>query len=532
MLTELHVENLGVIERLTLLLDPAMTALTGETGAGKTLVVEAIDLLMGGRADPVLVRPGAVEARVEGRFVLPAGVGAGALGALASAEIVLTRVVPAEGRSRAYVDGRPATVATLAEYGAGLVDLHGQHAHQSLLAASSQRQALDRFAGIDLTPLTEARRAVGAIDTALAALGGDERARAREIDLLRFQLDDLDRAAIVGPDEDTELARAADLLATATIQREHGEQANTAISDEGGAVDLIRTALASLTGRPVYESVAARLRSLAVELDDTTADLRAITDSIEQDPTRLAAINARRKVLADLRRKYGDTLDEVIAEHGRLAERYDELTSHETRAAELERQRAEATSAVTSVARKVAKARRAGAPKLADAVATHLHALGLGHARIDINVAGDESGDEVRFLFAANPGEPPLPLSKIASGGELARTMLALRLVLTAGPETLVFDEVDAGIGGEAAIAVGKALAELGRDHQVLVVTHLAQVAARADSQVVVTKQVLAGRTISDAHVVAGDARVEELSRMLSGRSTAASKAHALELLS
>ena len=519
MLTELHIEQLGVIDRLDLVLTHGLTALTGETGAGKTMLVEAISLLVGGRAEGTLVRPGAAEARIEGRFVI------------GDDEVVLARVIPADGRSRAYINGRLATVTNLAEEGGRLVDLHGQHSHQSLLSGSAQRAALDRFGSVDLAPLRAARARLTEIDATLAALGGDGRARAREIDLLRFQVAELAAAAIADPDEDVRLAEDEELLADAVAHRDAALHAIGALAEDGGVADALGLAIAAITGRAPFADSEQRLRSLATELADASAELRARAESIEEDPERLAALRARRQLLHELRRKYGDTLAEVLEYQRESASRLDELEGYEARAATLDGERVAAVKAVDEAAGAVGAARRRAAPKLAAAVAGHLGELAMEKARVEILV-GPDPGDEVTFLLGANPGEPALPLTKVASGGELARSMLALRLVLTEAPDSLVFDEVDAGVGGAAAIAVGRALARLGQRHQVLVVTHLPQVAAVASTQVVVTKAVVRGRTTASAQVVEGDARVDELSRMLSGRADSkTARQHALELL-
>ncbi|MEY2740464.1 MAG: repair protein RecN [Actinomycetota bacterium] len=504
MLAELHIEDLGVIESLDLVLDAGLTALTGETGAGKTMLVEAISLLVGGRADAGVVRPGAAEARVEGRFVD------------GDDEVVLARVVPTDGRSRAYVNGRLATVAQLAEHGARLVDLHGQHAHQSLLGAAAQRDALDAHAGIDLGPLRAARARVTEIDAALATLGGDERARAREIDLLRFQVEEIAAAGLAEADEEERLEREEDLLADAVAHREALWRAVAALVDDGGATDAVGGAVQALAGREALAAADARLRGAQAELDDIAAELRALAESIEEDPGRLAEVRERRGLLVDLRRKYGATLAEVIAYGDDAARRLAELEGYEARAAGLDADRAAAAAELGRCEAAVGEARRAAAPALASAVERHLGALAMPHARLSVEV-GDGAGDEVTFLLAANPGAPLAPLSKVASGGELARTMLGLRLVLTRAPDTLVFDEVDAGIGGSAAVAVAEALARLGRRHQVLVVTHLAQVAAAATTQVGVAKRVSKGATFAEARILAGDERVDEVARMLSG---------------
>jgi DNA repair protein RecN (Recombination protein N) len=525
MLTELVVADLGVIADVSLVLGPGMTALTGETGAGKTLLVTAIELLVGGRADASVVRPGAAEARVDGRFVAPDGT-----------ETVLTRVVPADGRSRAYVDGRPVPVAVLAEHGAELVDLHGQHAHQSLLAPATQRAALDAWAGVDLAPLRVARAEVARLDDALAALGGDPRARARELDLVRFQVEELDAAELTGADEEESLRHDELLLADAEAARDAGSAAHAALLDDGGAGDALATAAAALAGRPAFAELESRLRGLAAEVSEAGAEARAIGEAIEEDPERLAAIQARRAMLGDLRRKYGETLADVLAFAEDARARLAELASHDDRAAALDAQRVTAVAAVDAAAAVVAEARRKAAPKLASEVETRLRELAMPRAEVQIAVEGGGPADDVRFLLAANPGESTLPLAKVASGGELARAMLALRLALTTrggtDGRTLVFDEVDAGIGGEAALAVGRALGALGEAAQVLVVTHLPQVAAFADHQVAVAKAVRDGRTLSSAEPLSDEQRVVELSRMLSGQpESAAVRGAAEELL-
>lgn len=520
MLAELHIEDLGVVERLDLVLHDGLTVFTGETGAGKTMLVEAVQLLLGGRADPTRVRSGATEARVEGRFEHD------------GEELVLSRVVPIEGRSRSYVNGRLVTVAGLAEIGAGLVELHGQHEHQRLLSAAVQRRSLDAAAGVELDPLRAARGRLTEIDAALASLGGDERARAREIDLLRFQVAELDAAAIVDADEDHRLEQAEDLLADAAAHRGAAQAAAMLLAEDDGAGDRLGQALTQLSGRGALSGAAERLHALAAELHDAASELRAAAEAIEEDPVRLESVRQRRQLLRDLCRKYGEGLDEVLAFHADSRRRLAELESYEERARALEGERAEAAAGERREARIVAEARRRGAPALAAAIEAHLQELAMPHARVEVAVGGDDPADEVSFRLAANPGSPMLALARAASGGELARAMLALRLVLTEAPHTLVFDEVDAGIGGAAALAVGRSLTRLGSRHQVLVVTHLAQVAAGADHQVVVTKHESEDSTTSTAAAVDGPARLGELARMLSGHGESeTARRHAEELV-
>lgn len=524
MLTELAVRDLGTIESATLVFGEGMTALTGETGAGKTMIVQAIQLLVGGRADPTVVRSGAAEAVVEGRFLVEVDG--------EPAERVIRRVVPRNGRSRAYIDGNMATVGHLADVGVELVDLHGQHQHQSLLSARVQRRSLDSYGDIDLAELTAARAEVADITQQLDALGGDERARSHEIDLLRYQRSEIDQAAVVDADELHRLSELEDTLADAAAHIAEGHAAREALTGDGGATDSIGAAIGRLSARSPFAAQTQRLRAVEAELTDLVEDLRSMLDGLDDDPARLAEVRARRQLLVELTRKYGDTLDEVLQFRAQVDGRLTQLERHEEVAAELEQRVAVARARVAAAAKEVAEARRLAAPSLGKDVTQYLPALALERARLEVVVAGPDPADQVEFVFAANSGLDPAELSKVASGGELARVMLALRLVLTAGPPTLVFDEVDAGIGGEAAVAVGRSLGRLGADNQVLVVTHLPQVAAFADHQVVVRK-VDDGTTVSSGLVtVSGADRITELARMLAGRpDSTAGRDHAAELL-
>ena len=533
MLVELHIENLGVIERLDLQFGAGFAAFTGETGAGKTMLVEAMSLLVGGRADGSVVRPGAEEARVDGRFVLAGNGG--------EEEIILSRVIPADGRSRAYVDGRLATVSQLQEIGSGIVDIHGQHAHQRLLTAATQRSALDQFGKVDLSELQSAREELTSIDAALAELGGDERSRAREIDLLRFQVDEIESAALADGDEDLRLSSEEDLLSRATSFRESLSGTYDLIVEDQGVRDKLGLASTILGGSaqvgPLAE-VAGRLEALLAEVDDLAAELRRSAETIDEDPERLQVIRQRRQLLVDLRRKYGDSLADVITYAGEARRRLDDLESHSSRVSELTTARIKASDAFARAAAAVGRARRTAAPQLAKEIQARLRHLALPHAEISIAIAGDETtdvvdaGSDVAILISTNPGSPLAPLTKVASGGELARTMLAVRLVLSDEPSTMVFDEVDAGIGGAAALAVAQALAELGHQHQVFAVTHLAQVAAAATTHVVVSKDVVGRATFGRAARVVGEDRVIEVARMLSGGvADESARKHATDLI-
>lgn len=530
MLVELAVRDLGVVEHTSLTLEPGMTALTGETGAGKTMIVEAISLLLGGRSDPGRVRPGASEAVVEGRFHLSSADGDD--DGEGDRELVVRRVVPSSGRSRCYLNGSLATAAELADATAQLVELHGQHAQQDLLRPKAQRDALDSGSGIDTTAYVEARRRVRDLLAQREELGGDERARAREIDLLRYQLDELEAADLRDADEEIALVEREDLLGDAMSHRDASASAVALIADDEAAADLVARAAAAIDKHRPFAGEAERLRNVAAELNDIGAELRDRAEGIDTDPAALDDIRARRHLLVELRRKYGEQLCEVIEYQRTVADQLSELEGREATMARIDSEIAAAEANQQREAQRLLAARVAAAPKLAAAVQRHLVEVGLANATLQIDISGD-AGQHVEFLLSANTSMPPRPLSKVASGGELSRVMLALHLVLAATASTLVFDEVDAGIGGATATSVGRSLARLSRAHQVIVVTHLPQVAAFADQQIVVTKSDRRSVTTSAAVTLDDDERVIELSRMLSGTPESdAANAHAAELLS
>jgi DNA repair protein RecN (Recombination protein N) len=526
-LTDLHVRDLGVIEDLSIEFGPGMTALTGETGAGKTLVVEALQLVLGGRANQGMVRAGAGEALVEARFVVGEGEG--------EREVVLARSVPAEGRSKAWVDGRMAPLAALGEVAAELVEIHGQHEHRALVAAGAQRDVLDAFAGTDLSRLRAVRSQLRALDEALAGLGGDEQQRAREADVLRYQVEEIAAAHIEDADEESALRREEDRLADASAYRDAALEALELIEPaegDGGALELLGRAGAALSGREAFDHYRERVAAASVDLSDLARSVRDELDGWEDDPQRLGIVQERRRLLAELRRKYGEDLAAVMAYATEGVARLAALEDAQGQAARLQAEHelrraalAEAEAAVRSV-----RARAAG--ELGRLVGERLASLAMAGARLEVRVAPGGTGEPVELALGANVGEPVQPLARAASGGELARAMLAIRLVGLGGPQTMVFDEVDAGVGGAAALALGEALHEVGRQRQVLVVTHLAQVASQADAQISVVKQESRGRTVTTALTVSGEDRVTELSRMLSGHpGSDVARAHARELL-
>lgn len=527
MLVELSIENLGIIESSRIMFDQGFTAFTGETGAGKTMLVEAINLVVGRRAETSVIRDGADEARVEARFINEVDG--------EEQETILCRVISREGRSRAYVNDRMATVATLSELGESLVDIHGQHAHQRLLTAGVQRDSLDSFGRIDLSQLRIARENVTQIEANLAALGGDEKSRAREIDLLQFQCEEIEAARLDNVDEDSLLSREEDALADVVKHQEALRKASALLSDDGAAVDQLGQALRALAPVNSLPELSARVAGVLADVEDLAHVVRATAEGAEENPERLEEIRLRRQLLRDLMRKYGDSLSDVMTFGQEARTRLDELTGYAERVEQLEKQRAAAMKALLAQQIEVGNQRRVIAPTLATAVEKHLRTLALPNATVQISVGdaqSDPAGESVVFMLTANPGSAPQPLTKVASGGELARVMLALRLVLSDDPATMVFDEVDAGIGGAAAVAVASALRELGTRHQVFAVTHLPQVAASAHHQVLVSKAVKAGRTFGSASHVAAEDRAHEIARMLSGGvADESATAHAHDLL-
>lgn len=531
MLHELRVRDLGVVHDVTVPFGEGLTVLTGETGAGKTLLVEALAIVLGCRAGARVVRNGSAEALVEARFWLQE-----------RGEVILARALRREGRARAWIDGRMATASSLEDVGASLVDIHGQHERHSLLETSGQRRALDTFGGIDDSDVRGYRRQLRDLDRAIAERAGTPQEHARRIDMLRFQIAEIARAGLQDPAEDERLSAEEERLADLGAYRAAaegalwllggGHQASTPVDDVGGALERIADAAKALSGRPSFAALVDRLHGAAAELDDAAGELHAMLEDWQDDPQALAAVQERRQLLAQLRRKYGPTLQDVIRFTEEARCRLAELEGLGEEVDLLRARRDAVEAQLQARAATVRAARQEAACRLGTAVATHLRKLAMPQATAEVVVGDGGAGDDVRFLLAANPGEGAKPLAQVASGGELARATLALRLVSPGGPSTVVFDEVDTGVGGEAALALARALAEVATQRQVLVVTHLAQVAAFADHHVAVRKDVRDGRTTVQAVPITGEERVVELSRMLSGRpDSKTARAHARELL-
>ncbi|MCX5089303.1 DNA repair protein RecN [Streptomyces sp. NBC_00365] len=568
-LEEMRIRSLGVIDDAVVELSPGFTAVTGETGAGKTMVVTSLGLLLGGRADPALVRIGAKNAVVEGRITVPTGGTAIVRAEEAGAELddgalLISRTVSAEGRSRAHLGGRSVPVGVLAELADELVAVHGQTDQQGLLKLSRQRQALDRYAGdavaVPLAKYAGAYRRLRAISAELDEITTRARERAQEADLLRFGLDEI---AAVEPraGEDAELSAEAERLGHAEALASAATAAHAALAgnpeDPEGidAATLVAGAHRALEAVRSHDSALAglsgRIGEINILLRDVAGELAGYADDLDADPLRLAAVEERRAALTQLTRKYGEDIDAVLAWAEQGAARLLELDGDDERIDELTGERDALRAELGGLAQALTDARTEAAERFAAAVTAELASLAMPHARVsfEIRQTDDPEGvglggrtvaygpagvDEVELLLAPHPGAPPRPIAKGASGGELSRVMLAVEVVF-AGTDpvpTYLFDEVDAGVGGKAAVEIGRRLAKLAKSAQVVVVTHLPQVAAFADRQLLVEKTNDGSVTRSGVKVLEGEERIRELSRMLAGQEDSeTARAHAEELL-
>ena len=548
MLRELRVENLLLIDRAELLLAPGLNVLTGETGAGKTVLAHALDLLLGGKPRSGIVRPGAAEAYVEGVFDLTDEVRAGLGDRLPedADELVLARRVGADGRTRALVNGRSANVTDLREAAAALLSFYGQHEHRRLTLASAQLELLDAFCG----PEQAARRAasaqahadVRAAEQALEDLSGLAGARERELDLLAFELQEIDDAA---PDEAEErelLASRERLRHVETLRGAAHAAAQALEPDDGaGASELLGAGGAALAGASgvdaALDALAERWRGLLYETADLSAELRAYAEGLDAEPGALQAAEERLAATDRLKRKHGGSIAAVLEYAEQCRRRHDELANAEVAIEQAGTRLAAATTAREHIAAELHDARTQAAPRLASAVAEGLAELAMEGATFEVSLSAREPGpsgaDAVEFLLAPNSGVPAGSVRETASGGELSRVMLALLGVANDGSSaTLVFDEVDAGIGGQTARAVGARLRELAGGRQVLCITHLPQIASLADRHFRVAKDARAEPALTTVTQLADREVVGEIVRMLGADADdVAARRHARELL-
>jgi DNA repair protein RecN (Recombination protein N) len=556
-LRELRIENLLLIERAELRLGEGLNAITGETGAGKTVFAHSLDLLMGGKAKAQIVRPGAAEAWVEGVFDLPAGLLeepefaelAERLPADAE-EIVLGRRVSAGGRTSAFVAGRAATAADLKLLGGRLLAFYGQHEHRRLTIASAQLEVLDGFAGAEHLEARdryrEAHRECGRLAAELAELREREGSRERDLDLYRYELSEIEEVA-PEPEERAELAAERERLRHAEGLREAAAGAHAGLAgaeeDGGGAEALLAGAESLLQGAGRVDAgldgLAERVAALTVELADVASELRDYAEGVEADPERLLALEERLEAIDRLERKHGGSVESVLAHAERCREEIARLEGAGERGAEAEAALAAAEARREELGEKLSAGRAAAAAPLEERVAAELERLSMQGARLEVALEPHPEGfgasgrETVELRVAPNPGIEPAPLRDAASGGELSRVMLALSgLGQAAAAATLVFDEIDAGIGGNTARAVGERLRDLAAGRQVVCITHLPQVASLADTHFRLEKDVADGQSLATVEHLDGEAVVEEIRRMLGGEGgDEAATEHARQLL-
>ena len=576
MLTELAIRDFAIIDELRIVFEPGFNVLTGETGAGKSILIDAVGAVLGDRIGVDVVRTGARSAWIEATFDLPAAQRPPELVAILDEfgvgpeeeELVLSREVHAGGRTVARVNGRTATVGLLARIGSLLVDIHGQSDHLSLLRPQAQLDLLDRYADV-LDERDELASLVGdlrVVRARIADIAGGERERARQVDLLRFQVEEI-TAADLRPGEEEELLAERSVLLNA---ERLAIQAATVHALIAGDDDLERDALPALEGlrqaaagldeiAAIDESMrllAERLTEIVFLLEDVGVESRSYRDRIEADPQRLSIVDERLDVLKSLRRKYGPTVEDVIHFGESAAAELAELTGEGVDVEALQEREQQLRDAIGRRAEKISRARSAAAVTLAEEVETAMAELNMGRAvfRVDFRQQEVESGvpaalngsgprryaveatgiDQIEFLIAPNAGEALKPLARIASGGETARLMLALKSILSKvdATPTLIFDEVDVGVGGRSGQVVGEKLWRLASTHQVLVITHLPQIAAFASSHFRIAKGERDGRVVSRVEPISNDTRIDELAAMLDGLPvTPAARQSAIEML-
>lgn len=552
MLLQLSIRDIALIDRLTLSFGPGLTVLTGETGAGKSIIVGSLDFVLGGKADRDRIAGGAERGRVEALFdisALPRVQSALAEMGLETEDGLLPvcREILQSGRSVCRVAGEVVTVAQLRAVMAPLIDLHGQHAHQSLLDPAKHLQFLDALGDAEHRAATERVRALygewSAIARALREIETNDRERARREDMLRFQLEELDGAKLRAGEED-ELTRQRALMRNAEKIRSGLEEAYGALSGDEtgelpGALDALQQAAKALGGLSKYDG---RFEALSVQLNDAmyaaesvAGELDGLREECGVDPRRLEQVESRLDQLDRLRRKYGATTVEMIAFRERVRAELDSTASSEEKREALKKQEKAAKAAFMKEAQALSEARRALAKACEGRVAAQLAALEMKSAVFEVAFSEDAAPsadglDAVEFRLSANRGEPPRPLQKAASGGELSRVMLALKCVEAEndGVPTLVFDEIDTGVGGATGVAIAEKLREVGAKRQVLCVTHLPQIAAAARTQFWVEKSVRDGRTHTDTRELDTDGRVEAVAQMLGGGETARAHARAM----
>ena len=549
MLSTLRIKNLALVSDLTLSLQPGYNTITGETGAGKSIIIGALHLLLGERADRGLIRAGSESCSVEAVFDgaplpgLQKYLEANGLEPCADNQLLLKRVLTAAGANRQFINGSPATLQMLAAVGRELVDMHGPHEHQSLLHPAKQLDILDAFASLIPTrqKFAELIERKNDLENQKAALIVDEQSYARQLDLLRFQTHEIS-AAKLQPDEEGRLAEDLQRASNATRLLELSQEAINLLGEQDDS--LLRQAGAlgrTLQALQRLDSAAADLLAFHEQAmsawNELPSALRRYTDGIEADPARLQQLEERFNLLQSLKRKYGATLAQVIEFGEQARTKLQALEQRDTELARLNGDLQKLAKETNNLSAELSAQRRKAIPRLVKAAMKQLQGLGFqqSHFEVSLQTAATPSAsglDEIEFQFAPNAGEPARPLRAIASSGEMSRVMLALKTVLAAEDEIplLVFDEIDANVGGETATVVGEKMRQIARRHQVICITHLPAVAAAASTHYVVTKRIDAGRTISEITLLDAPQRVHEIARMLGGQ-TETAREHAKEML-
>ena len=548
-LTSLRIRNLALVEELVWQTGPGFTAVTGETGSGKSIIVGALNLILGERADKAQIRTGAESCAVEAVFsvadaaALNASLEEQGVDPCEAQQLIVKRVFSNTGANRQFINGSPTTLAVLKDLGDGLVDLHGPHDHQSLLSDAKQLDLLDAFAGTGaIREKYEAQfHLLQRLVSEHAELSTSEAAMEREIDLLRHQTREIEAAQLRAGEEEELLSRYSVASNSRRLMEVTTHALARLVEDEDAALPRLGEVSKSLRDLERIDPSASRfteshLRAMT-ELEDLAQSLQRYAGEMDLDPERLAQIEERVSLFETLKRKYGGTIGEVIAFGEKADERLRRIESRGEELARLEKEIEAARATLKDFGSRLGAKRSAGAPKLASAVMAHLRDLGFKKSEFKVSLTALEKPaphgmESVAFLFAPNPGEPPKPLKAIASSGEISRVMLAVKSALATQDTIglLVFDEIDANVGGEIAHSVGAKMHSLGRERQVLCITHLPQVAALAGAHFVVTKEYAGGRTLSQLRGVEGQARVEEIARMLGGK-TESALAHAKTLL-
>ncbi len=543
MLRELRIKNFAIVDKLGLSFEEGLNVITGETGAGKSLVVDAVELVLGGRASSDSIRAGADEAWIEAFFEIKDSLLLDSIGIACDEGVIVKRVVSRTGRSRAYINDSLVTIQTLSAFGKDLVDLHGQHEHQSLLSPAVQRGLVDSFGRLDglVKEVGKLHDGYRSLLNTITDIKEKARERAQRIDLLRYQVAEIDAAGLQSGEEEG-LREEKAILSNLTRLRYLGESAFSVLKDEDGSVlEKLGMLLGNIEELSRIDASAAEvlkvLRDADSLLQDVASSLREIKERYDCEPQRLEDVESRLALIEDLQRKYGETVDSILDYREKAAAELEDLEGLEERGAEIEDELERIHSALMEKAGSLSRERKKTARRIEGMLREVLSELAFGHPDFRIEVTEipitSTGVDRVDFLFSANPGQLPRPLNKVASGGELSRLMLALKSVFADVDRVpvLVFDEVDAGVGGQTAESVGERLRRLSERHQVICITHLPQIASRAVFHLLITKEEEGDGVAVTVRGLDRDERVREIARMLSGSVTGPSLRHAEELL-